>query len=187
MSTIEEAKHLLRYSILERLKRKPTEQRRQQSHCLCKQAALLLSTPTPLQVALFAPMEHEVNLTELLSLFPQHFFYFPICLADHRLEFRHVSDPQRDFVPGKHGIPAPSDLCPALSPDKLDVIFVPGVAFTLSGARLGYGGGYYDRFLPQCPQARLIATAFPEQIVDKIPTDEHDLPIPLILAVQGEI
>lgn len=186
MGTIEEAKHLLRHRILARLKNKPTEQRLQQSHHLCRQAALLLSVPMPLHVAIFAPMEHEVDLTGLLSLFPQHFFYFPICLAERHLEFRRVTQLQRDLVPGMHGIPAPSELCPTLAPEKLDIVFVPGVAFTLSGARLGYGGGYYDRFLLRCPQAHLIAVAFPEQIVDEIPTEEHDLPLPLILTIQNE-
>lgn len=186
MDTIGEAKHLLRHCILSRLKSKSAEQRQRQSQQLCRQAATLLPKQPPLHVALFAPMEHEVDLTELLSIFPQHFFYFPICLAERRLEFRYVTHPKHDFVPGKHGIQAPGEHCPPIAPEELDFVFVPGVAFTRTGARLGYGGGYYDRFLLRCPQAHLIAAAFPEQIVDTVPTDKHDLPLPRILTVSGE-
>ena len=46
---------------------------------------------------------------------------------------------------------------------------------------MGYGGGYYDRFIPRCTRARVLALAFEEQIYDVLPTEEHDLRIPLII------
>ncbi len=56
----------------------------------------------------------------------------------------------------------------------LDLIILPGLAFTRCGKRLGYGGGYYDRYLLRAPQAELIALAFAEQLCDDLPTDSHD-------------
>ena len=58
--------------------------------------------------------------------------------------------------------------------DKIDIAFIPGMAFTASGDRLGRGKGYYDRLLPnlKCP---LIGVAFPFQIVDSIPCESHDI------------
>lgn len=57
---------------------------------------------------------------------------------------------------------------------KIDLAIIPGMAFTPQGDRLGRGKGYYDRLLPQltCP---LIGLAFPFQMVDSIPTEDHDV------------
>merc|ERR1712227_394679 len=62
---------------------------------------------------------------------------------------------------------------------NFDLIIVPGRAFTLSGARCGRGGGYYDRFLASqnCPK---IALAFSEQIFPEIPTNEYDEKVDLV-------
>lgn len=79
------------------------------------------------------------------------------------------------------GILAPLPKLPIIPPQQMDIIIVPGVGFTLSGKRLGYGGGYYDRYLPMCTRARVLALAFPEQIENTLPTDEHDFPIPSVL------
>ncbi|MDY6794861.1 MAG: 5-formyltetrahydrofolate cyclo-ligase [Actinomycetota bacterium] len=70
--------------------------------------------------------------------------------------------------------PKPECLRP-VSPEKIDVILMPGVAFDFTGGRLGYGGGYYDRFLEKCsPRCLLIALAFELQIVEHVPCADHD-------------
>lgn len=79
------------------------------------------------------------------------------------------------------GILAPLPELPIIHPQQMDIMIVPGVGFTHSGKRLGYGGGYYDRYLPMCTRARVLALAFSEQIEDTLPTDEHDFPIPSVL------
>ncbi len=58
---------------------------------------------------------------------------------------------------------------------RIDVVLVPGVAFTRSGQRLGFGGGFYDRLCRQLPQALLVAAAFTEQLIDGVPVEEHDV------------
>ena len=75
--------------------------------------------------------------------------------------------------------PAPHTVC--VEPEEIDFLVVPGVAFTLAGDRMGYGGGYYDRFIPLCTQARVVALAFREQLVDSLPVEEHDLQIPELI------
>lgn len=66
----------------------------------------------------------------------------------------------------------PGDLDPA----ELDVVVVPGLAFTADGQRLGQGGGHYDRFLIRLrPACVTIGAAFAEQLVDDLPTDPHDV------------
>jgi 5-formyltetrahydrofolate cyclo-ligase len=79
------------------------------------------------------------------------------------------------------GILAPAPHTEYVEPEEIDLLVVPGVAFTRDGKRMGYGGGYYDRFIPLCTNARIMALAFREQLVDTLPTEEHDLPIPELI------
>jgi len=61
-------------------------------------------------------------------------------------------------------------------PTSLDVVVVPGLAFTVDGRRLGQGGGHYDRFLPRLrPGCVTVGAAFAEQLVDDLPTEPHDI------------
>lgn len=72
---------------------------------------------------------------------------------------------------------------PIVPAEALDMVVVPLVAFDRAGARLGYGGGCYDRYLPTVsPACRIIGIAFDEQRVDGVPTDAHDLPLPHIIS-----
>ena len=72
---------------------------------------------------------------------------------------------------------------PIVPAEALDMIVVPLVAFDRAGARLGYGGGCYDRYLPTLsPACQIIGIAFDEQRVDGVPTDAHDLPLPHIIS-----
>lgn len=72
---------------------------------------------------------------------------------------------------------------PIVPAKALDMIIVPLVAFDRAGARLGYGGGCYDRYLPVLsPACQIVGIAFDEQRVDHVPTDTHDLPLPNIVS-----
>lgn len=76
-----------------------------------------------------------------------------------------------------------SDHFPIVPAKALDMIVVPLVAFDRAGARLGYGGGCYDRYLPTLsPACQIIGIAFDEQRVDHVPTDAHDLPLSHIIS-----
>ncbi|NLC50800.1 MAG: 5-formyltetrahydrofolate cyclo-ligase [Firmicutes bacterium] len=81
-----------------------------------------------------------------------------------------------DLAPGLWGIPEPRPQ--ALRPlpvDELELVIVPGVAFDWQGGRLGYGGGYYDRFLARLQShIPLIAFAFEVQLVDSVPVEPWD-------------
>ena len=76
-----------------------------------------------------------------------------------------------------------SDHFPIVPAKALDMIIVPLVAFDRTGARLGYGGGCYDRYLPMLsPACQIIGIAFDEQRINHVPTDAHDLPLPNIIS-----
>lgn len=76
-----------------------------------------------------------------------------------------------------------SNRFPIVPAEALDMVVVPLVAFDRAGARLGYGGGCYDRYLPTvAPECLIVGIAFDEQRVDHVPTDAHDLPLPHIVS-----
>ncbi len=92
----------------------------------------------------------------------------------------HIRDAAKDLRPGKFGIREPVASCAKILLNQLDLILVPGVAFDLSGHRLGRGKGFYDRLLavlhgPTC------GVAFDQQIVSHIPIEPHDLRLSCIL------
>ncbi len=85
-------------------------------------------------------------------------------------------DWEKDLAPGAYGIkePLPERTRP-VEPKEIDLLLIPGVAFDLSGNRLGYGGGYYDRFVGNLrPGTPSFAVAFELQVVDEVPVKEWD-------------
>lgn len=99
--------------------------------------------------------------------------------ADDASEAPFIAHPTRAFA----ATDVDSDHFPIVPAAELDMIIVPLVAFDRTGARLGYGGGCYDRYLPMLsPACQIIGIAFDEQRVDHVPTDAHDLPLPHIVS-----
>jgi 5-formyltetrahydrofolate cyclo-ligase len=92
------------------------------------------------------------------------------------LDLYAIGDPAGDVLPGFRGIPEPRLSCPAVATADIRWVLVPGVAFDAGGARLGYGGGFYDRLLPLlAPGTPRIAGAFELQVIDRVPTAGHDV------------
>ena len=75
---------------------------------------------------------------------------------------------------------------PAPDPAEVDVVIVPGIAFTPDGDRLGQGGGWYDRFLAEVrADCTVIGVGFSPQLVDALPTEAHDRRVHLVVTEQG--
>lgn len=87
-----------------------------------------------------------------------------------------ITDPGQDLKPGYYGIPEPDPQKTALVAGReIDAVVLPGSVFDMEGGRLGYGGGYYDRFLVNdAPQACRIGLAFELQLVGAVPLEPHD-------------
>jgi 5-formyltetrahydrofolate cyclo-ligase len=70
-------------------------------------------------------------------------------------------------------------------PDDLDLVIVPGIAFDRQGNRLGFGGGFYDRFLAQCA-ATTVGLAYAFQVIDAVPAENHDVQMDGVVT-EGEV
>ncbi len=68
--------------------------------------------------------------------------------------------------------------------DSIDAAIIPGRAFDREGHRLGRGKGYYDRFLSRVPNIYKIGLCYAWQVFDRIPADEHDIPMDVVVVVE---
>lgn len=81
---------------------------------------------------------------------------------------------------GYCGIPEPIADEP-IANDKTALVLMPGLAFTKDGARMGYGGGFYDKFLASEPEHPTLALCYDFQMVEQLPTEEFDIPVDTVL------
>lgn len=92
-----------------------------------------------------------------------------------------------DLTEGYKGILEPAEECELYIPENGDVILVPGSAFDRNLYRIGYGKGYYDRYLSKYDRLYSIGLAYGFQVYDKIPVDEWDYSLDIIITDKEEI
>lgn len=146
-------------------------------------------TAPPRVIALFGGLKNEPDLlSQLLPAFTAQ----GACSCLFQIESSELQPRQvtslDDLQRGPMNVWEPKPHCPRIAIAALDIILVPGLAFTRDGLRLGRGGGYYDRLLanPAC-RAKRIAIAFDLQIVDSIPVEPHDQRVHQIITESGLI
>lgn len=109
----------------------------------------------------------------------------PRCNAQTReMTFRIITDfSQLETVYMKLREPA-IELTEKVEPEEIDLLIVPGVVFSPDGYRIGFGGGYYDRYLTRF-SGPTRSLAFDMQLAAAVPVEEHDLPVQLIYTETG--
>lgn len=85
-----------------------------------------------------------------------------------------------ELTPNRIGIPEPAESAPAISPDELDFIVVPSVAFDIEGYRLGHGAGHYDRYIVST-RAFACGIARKKMLVQRVPREKHDVRVNCIV------
>lgn len=110
-----------------------------------------------------------------------------VILSENKIIASEIIDLECDLELCEYDILAPKKSCiRKVNPKKIDIIIIPGVAFDKDLYRVGYGGGYYDKFLPQLRNDCLkIGVAFEMQIIDKVPKEQHDIKMDIIITENG--
>lgn len=140
-------------------------------------------------IMLFLNFRDEVATTELAQqvLDLEKRLILPRCAPKRVLIPALINDLEQDIEPGMWGIREPKrEGLQEVDPNEIDCIFVPGAAFDKSGNRLGYGGGFYDRFFERVKEeVPRIALTFHCQVVDKVPVEVYDKKVTMLVTEQG--
>lgn len=147
---------------------------------ICEQILQIIESNNYQKIHAYLPMGKEINITPLLEklLAKNITVVAPKTLPKRKLENRILSS-LTEIEKGVYGTTHPAN--PEEYTDTFDFIIVPGLAFDSNNYRLGYGGGYYDNFLVNHPNAYKLGIFYPEQQVEKVPTEPHDLRLDKIL------
>ena len=93
----------------------------------------------------------------------------------------HLFENEAPLIRHRFGMREPSPEAPVIEATEKTLIVVPGLAFDRGGRRLGYGGGFYDRYLAAHPLARCVMAAFSCQEAARVPAEENDIVMPMII------
>ena len=104
----------------------------------------------------------------------------PVVLPHRGMEARQVLDVDQ-LVPNRYGIPEPDQSCPLVSKGEIAVVLVPHLMCDREGYRLGWGGGYYDRWLADFT-GLTVSVCRANRLVDHMPREEFDVPVKLVLS-----
>ena len=109
----------------------------------------------------------------------------PLCRGKGIMEVRRI-DGVGDLVSGDYGILAPKLTCALVEPSDIDLALIPCCTGNEKGQRLGYGGGYYDRYLPQtrCPTMLLCRHRL---LREDIPVEAHDVTVDYLVTEKGVV
>ena len=132
----------------------------------------------------YMPIQFEADLTSLLTRFPEKRWVLPriIPQENHRMVF-HPYDATR-LVRHPFGMAEPAADLPLVPPSEIQLVLVPGLAFDRRGWRLGYGGGYFDRFLSSFAGFRA-GIVFHALLLDELPHDPFDIPVQWVVTERG--
>ena len=103
----------------------------------------------------------------------------PVVLPHRGMEARQVLDVDQ-LVPNRFGIPEPDQSCPLVPKEEIAVALIPHLMCDREGYRLGWGGGYYDRWLPDFT-GLTVSVCRLNRLIDHMPREEFDVPVKLVL------
>ncbi len=138
-------------------------------------------------ILLYISYRSEVGTEKLINklLKKSKNVFAPYCIrAEKRMEIVQINDPTKDLKKGAYGIKEPKNSLRKKESEinKLDIVIVPAVVFSKSGYRIGYGGGYYDRFLNRLSAKTIsIGINYDELIFESVPKEAHDLAVDMIV------
>ena len=134
----------------------------------------------------YLPIRNEVDLRLLLTEYPRKRWLLPRIIPGEagRMSF-HPYDPN-NLIVHPFGMAEPAPHLLQVSPAEIQLVLAPGLAFDLSGWRLGYGGGFFDRFL-QDFKGTSVGVVFQALLLESVPQGEYDIPMQWLVTEDGLI
>jgi 5-formyltetrahydrofolate cyclo-ligase len=182
--TVSADKKSIRKYIIGRKKESSSELLKQESASICR---MLEANPLFQEASIvlaYWSLDDEVDIKPLILKYcDQKSFLLPV-VQDKHLELRYFEGLSSLEAGAHFGILEPIGK-PFSELQKIDLVLVPGMAFDENGFRIGRGGGYYDRLLPDIHNAKKVGLGFSFQILDSIPVDPHDVAVDFVLFPQS--
>lgn len=174
----------LRQQCLETRKALGKETRAQASQGICAHIGDWRLFQRSSVILTYLPMRGEVDLRPLLERHPEKRWLLPRILPEegNRMAL-HPYDPER-LVRHTFGMEEPDARLPEIPPDEVQLVLVPGLAYDRRGWRLGYGGGYFDRFLKGFSGTSL-GVIYQSLLLDSIPHHQYDMPVDWVATESG--
>lgn len=179
----------LRIKILREREKLTSPEREEKSKVITERFLQMVEKIGGTTIFLYVSFKSEVNTHDLIQILLDagKIVAVPVVsVRDRKMKAIRLVDPQTDLISGYCGIQEPrQEIIPTRCVDhrSIDIVVLPGSVFDEQGGRLGYGGGYYDRFLAQevSSSAARIALSYDFQVKKKIPQESHDEPVDYII------
>ncbi len=162
----------------------PEDARREESAAVTRAALAWGALSSARTVFCYCSFASEVDTAALIAALHQRGqrVALPITRGGGRMDAA-LYRPGDELTPSRFGPSEPLGGA-VVPPGDIDVILLPGLVFTRAGERLGYGGGFYDRYLPQTRALRA-ALAFRIQVADELPACAHDQRVHALITADG--
>ncbi|HKL76165.1 MAG TPA: 5-formyltetrahydrofolate cyclo-ligase [Halanaerobiales bacterium] len=180
-------KEILRKKWMKKRKKVAKKEGDIKSKIISKKILSLKEIKESKNIMIYVSYRSEVSTNKLIiSLLNNNKRIFaPYCIKDEkRMEVVEIENPDQDLEKGAYGIKEPAKRIRnnKIDPKNLDIVVVPAVAFSKSGYRVGYGGGYYDRFLERLANKTItIGINYEEMLFDTVPKEDHDLAVDMVV------
>lgn len=158
------------------------EELRARGEAICQRLSALPCLQAASSLFLYFPMAGELDLRRLLLVAKERGIKvgFPVCIPNEKRLFFRQATTDACFAPGAYGIPVPPEDAPILLPDKKTVCILPALGYDQSFFRLGYGGGYYDRFLQSFPGIA-VGVCLEDFLCETVFSEPHDVAADLLV------
>ena len=189
MGEIKELKRTIRDQYRAARRAIPPEKKAEADARICSRFLSLAAYRYSGTVLLFAPLDDEIDVMPIAqaALDAGKTVAFPRCHREERTITFHAVGSPSELSPDNYGIREPAAGLPALDVNASGTIcLIPALVYDREGYRIGYGGGYYDRFLNDFQGAK-IGPIYGDFIVDRLPRGRYDAPVDTMLTEKGVI
>ncbi len=191
MINIRKEKNSLREKYLRKRRELPSEYKSKLDALLCKKFLETFTYRSAHTLLVYYPLSDEADITQiaLKALADNKTVAYPRCTGDSVMEFYLVSDPSQ-LESGSYGIMEPCKDLPLYDPKRSHtertICLVPGLLYDSCGYRLGYGRGYYDRYLPLL-EATKVGVTYSSFIVKDLPRGRYDTTVDFMICEKGVV